>query len=481
MLEQPRGLHAKRHRQRRWMRRGSVLVVSYFVLSILILLSIPQTMRSLSSVRLEQRFVDVRQSWQLADGAIDAVARGMLAGTIPTPTSCPTPSVITLSPTQIGAMSYTGTIEAPSCSAISPMDRTYKMTMTSTGPLGSQKTFEAMVELTHSPMRRAVFSNGSLVIGTDNEFTDSYNSTTGIVCNQVTQSPPCRGDVETHSDAPGAIQIGTQSVIAGTAFTRNGAVGSVNPSYSVSCPSPGPCIQAQPDSTATYQSKAPPARPPCLNDGIHTKSSLVTYSSPGLFTDNNYYCFDGGLAITGNNALTFQNVPQLYVGPPGLSATSDASIHWYNTNPTTVQTNNLTVSGTGGLQITGKTDWYVTGSVSLAAHGVNSGGIPNNFRLYVRPDPTHINPITGTTTDSVSISGSGNDFYGVLYAPELPVTMDLAAQLWGAVVANTFSMSGHAAHVRFDEALLNVTDLPFPTGGNGAGGIVRVRAIRSPR
>lgn len=431
-------------------------MAGYFALSLLILLSIPQTIRSLSSVQLEQRFVDVRQSWQLADGAIDDVARGMLGGSLPIPTCTQTgspPGVTTVSPTTIGAMSYSGTIEAPSCSALDPMNRTYKVTVTSTGPRGSQKTLEAMVELTGTPMRRAIFANGTIQIGTDNEFTDSYNSGTGVVCDRSTRLPPCHGDVETRSDAAGAISIGTQSMIAGVAFTDNTASGA-NPSTSVSCPAPGPCVQAQPDSTATYPSKAPPARPAC--DVAHTFTSFTSYaSSPPPFADSVPYCFDQGLSITGNNSLTFSNVPQLYVGGSGLSATSNASINWNNTNPTVVQTGNLTVSGTGALHITGKTDWYVTGSASFSgSSGANiDGKIPNNFRLYVRLDPTH----TGTP-DSVHISGTGTDFYGVLYAPKLQVTMDNAAQLWGAVVAGGFSMSGHAAHVRFDEALLTVID-----------------------
>jgi len=55
--------------------RGSVLVASYCVILVLTLISIPQTLRSLSSVQLERRFVSHRSIWHTAEAGLDEAAR----------------------------------------------------------------------------------------------------------------------------------------------------------------------------------------------------------------------------------------------------------------------------------------------------------------------------------------------------------------------------------------------------------------------
>ena len=56
---------------RRLASRGSVLILSYFVVAVLLGLAVPQTMRSVSSVQLESRAVNDRQLWMLAEAGVD--------------------------------------------------------------------------------------------------------------------------------------------------------------------------------------------------------------------------------------------------------------------------------------------------------------------------------------------------------------------------------------------------------------------------
>lgn len=112
-------------------------------------------------------------------------------------------------------------------------------------------------------------------------------------------------------------------------------------------------------------------------------------------------------------------------------------------NVTLYVTGNLTVSGSAAIVIApgSSLNLYLGGNMNCAGQGVvNQTLAPANFIVHGLP-----------TCTSISYSG-GNDFYGVVNAPECNLSFSGGSSAYGAFVANSISLTGQGG-VHYDEAL----------------------------
>jgi len=114
----------------------------------------------------------------------------------------------------------------------------------------------------------------------------------------------------------------------------------------------------------------------------------------------------------------------------------------------TYYVNDFSLQGQSVLNLAGPTSIYVTGNLYRGGNvQVNfNSAVPANLKIFVN----------GGTVDVTS----GNDFYGVIYAPTSPVTIDGSADLFGAVVGKTLTLTG-SGMAHYDESL-HMEEVEFP-------------------
>lgn len=153
----------------------------------------------------------------------------------------------------------------------------------------------------------------------------------------------------------------------------------------------------------------------------------------------------GSASITGSKtaASTAQNPQTMTTSTASSGALSISGSTTVTLSAGTYNYSSLSISGSGRLTATGAVKIYVSGAVSIAGNGIStSSSAPPNMIIYV------------TGSDSVAISGNAALYAGV-YAPNSAVSKSGNGQLYGAVVANTFTQSGNA-NLHYDEALQDV-------------------------
>ena len=119
--------------------------------------------------------------------------------------------------------------------------------------------------------------------------------------------------------------------------------------------------------------------------------------------------------------------------------------------PGTYYLNDFTLSGQSVLNFNGRTILYITGNLERGGGTAvnNDSMVPSNLEIYM----------TGGTANITS----NNDFYGVIYAPNTDITLSGVADLYGAAVGKTLSMTG-GGQAFYDESLdLSQVDLPKRT------------------
>lgn len=97
------------------------------------------------------------------------------------------------------------------------------------------------------------------------------------------------------------------------------------------------------------------------------------------------------------------------------------------------------MSGGSQLILTGPVTIYVAGTVNLSGGVTTSSSIPENLKIEV------------TGSSNVTLTGS-SAFYADVYAPQSNVTITGSAQVMGAVVGQSLSLSGSAA-VHMDQGI----------------------------
>jgi hypothetical protein len=107
---------------------------------------------------------------------------------------------------------------------------------------------------------------------------------------------------------------------------------------------------------------------------------------------------------------------------------------------------------------------YVTDCVkcSTGSQFLSVGGDPKAFGMLVSAAKAFDHDGDGVTDPPVTLNSTGN-FYGVLYAPNAPVTVPSGLRIFGSVAAQKLTLANNA-RVTFDQSLLNcvsvVTNLP---------------------
>jgi Tfp pilus assembly protein PilX len=111
----------------------------------------------------------------------------------------------------------------------------------------------------------------------------------------------------------------------------------------------------------------------------------------------------------------------------------------------------LTVGGSGKLQPTGPVKIYVDGAVDIGGAGIaTQNNIPANLQIYV------------TGNSSVKVHGSGA-LYGTIYAPLSRVYNTGNVRIAGAIISNTFELTG-SSEFHYDEALSEAGADSGPSG-----------------
>jgi hypothetical protein len=113
---------------------------------------------------------------------------------------------------------------------------------------------------------------------------------------------------------------------------------------------------------------------------------------------------------------------------------------------------NATITvNTGGNHL----DIYISGKVDMSSGGiVNTAALPTSLTLSA----------CGGGTADWKVSGSGSAYYA-LYAPNRDVTLTGITDLYGAIVAGSFTNTGGSA-VHYDEALGGPPDPPSVIAGS---------------
>ena len=170
-----------------------------------------------------------------------------------------------------------------------------------------------------------------------------------------------------------------------------------------------------------------------------------------------------------------------------LSATSERTMEPL-TRPDVAGGGNMTISGTtsigpgtigyGSLKLGSSSTLVVTGPAEIAVLGKMEVGEDATLEIDATDGPVtfyvngtfkynedaHISTSSGSPADVVFAFDSGNpirfpagiDFFGAIYAPNAPISIDSNSEFWGAIVAESITMSS-GTKFHFDEYLLTRT------------------------
>ena len=187
-----------------------------------------------------------------------------------------------------------------------------------------------------------------------------------------------------------------------------------------------------------------------------------------------------GVNITGETGTLSEEIEFKLITPPSLTLCTNISVSAGGTLEVSDsgEYSSITMAKESTLEFAGDVELYVTGDVTLAKDceltipegssltlyldgdwvankdsGVNNTTmIPAKFKLYA----------TGSGTQSITLKKDG-DFFGAIYAPNANVDIAKSGNIYGAIVARTFTQSKDG-RIYYDEALRNIDD------GGGSGG-----------
>ena len=138
-----------------------------------------------------------------------------------------------------------------------------------------------------------------------------------------------------------------------------------------------------------------------------------------------------------------------------------------------IVTGNINVGGSGYLAVGGvgavdpSLNLYCPGTIALGG-----SGMVNNTSLPVKATIWGTKPSTGT--QNITIGGS-SAFRGTIYAPNANLTLSGSGGVYGAVIANTVTVSG-SGDVHYDVQLAGATSAggPTPSSGGAGNGYLRI-------
>jgi hypothetical protein len=270
---------------------------------------------------------------------------------------------------------------------------------------------------------------------------DAYNSVLGPydpVTNRI-----AAGHIATDATGPRAISIQVAAV-CGTAvtgagggiFVKNGAIGDLNWCANNRGIEPG---WIDHNANIAFANNQPPSGVPTILPTVTSVSgSNITYLSVGSST-----------AIYQVASLTVSDSTHPII------VTSQATLY---------VTGDFTVQGNGYIKIMpgASLTLYVGGRAVISGCGVvNANGRPSTFSYIGLPG-----------NKSITYTGA-SAFYGTINAPQADVTLSGNAEIFGAVICNTYTSSGRA-RVHYDTALAapdtaTYEDLDLLTDSDGDG------------
>ena len=151
----------------------------------------------------------------------------------------------------------------------------------------------------------------------------------------------------------------------------------------------------------------------------------------------------GAYATTNNNG----SIPDWAFASPGRSSNS---LWLTNGDVLTLPAghyylNNVTMSGGSELRFSGPSTLYGYGNFSMTGNTYTAANLPKNLRLVMVPKPD------GTPPGTVYVSSS-SALYASVYAPQSAVTIAGSADVYGAVLGKTVSVSG-SGRIHYDLGL----------------------------
>jgi hypothetical protein len=265
---------------------------------------------------------------------------------------------------------------------------------------------------------RAIAANGMVTLS-GNAVVDGFNSAGFASALDAYNTPSNRnadGGIATDASSSPAINVGSAHVVGsavtgpgGTVLVAGGSVGDVNWMGGIE---PGGWT----DNTMNVHF-------------MDNSKPISTYLAPSSVSA-------GGSNVTVLNTGTYQSSSAM--------VSNDKSTPIVVTgNATLVVPGDFIISGTGYVYIQpgASLTLYVGGRASISGGGVvNATGLPANFTYIGLPGNTVLN-----------YSGSAA-FIGTINAPEANLNLGGNAQLYGAVICNTFTSSGGSS-VHYDKAL----------------------------
>ena len=182
--------------------------------------------------------------------------------------------------------------------------------------------------------------------------------------------------------------------------------------------------------TGIVTTGAPPETMPILTCPANFSASVP--SGPGI----NYNPANGQLKLNGGAILVLNSPPTSYFfSEISVSANSTITVN------------------TGGSHM----DVYISGKVDMTSGGIiNTSTLPTSLTLSA----------CGGGKATWKITGSGSNYYA-LYAPNRDITLTGISDLYGAVVAGSFTDTGGPS-VHYDEALAGPPDPPAVIAGSWA-------------
>lgn len=388
-------------RKERMNRRGFIYVLAVGLTLLLVVASGSLLMRGVCETNLSERSYAQSTAFHLADASVDQAMSNLR-----------TPNDASDDVNTRTLPEGTFTVTPPPCVAAQTCAQNQPLLViaqgTSTKDAGLPRSIEATVQLTpQSVFQFAVFADQQLNVS-GSARSDSYDSRLGDY--NTNGNIGHDGDVGTNATNTGGVTVGGsifvdgQVVVGPSVSNPVSVVTGYNASFITGGTSPPSDTQDVVSEPYAFPMPdvAVPAGLTCSNHTVngHTTETLSETGGP---LGNGTYCYND-LTILGGGTFTASGTVTVYL--------------------------------TGDLKVSGNTVVGVTTDPTLMAFKVSS---------------------TGGATLEGTITGS-TQFYGSLYGPKADIDITGNAEVYGAIIAKTVTVSG-SADLHYDKAMTERTDI----------------------
>ena len=377
-------------------KKGSMLILTIFVVVILLILGAALIARSISEHNLAKKYLESTHAFWAAEAGANRALKELRSNYNQSGTG------LWLSSMGEGEYSVDVVIEGQNRRV------TAHGFIPSMSGARTQRSIEVLIKSQYaSAFRYAAFANNSVTLNS-NAKTDSYDSSLGAY---DPNNPNHNGDVGTNGTS---VVLDSNAQIDGDTGTG-----------------PGGSVTLESNAVVTGQ---------ITNDinrelsSVEVPSSLVNLGSGGNYSENS-----GSHTISSGdyqyNSFTLDSNAEVIIdGQVNLYLTA-ADISF-----------NLESNSEIKLNPGAKLIIYVDGKYGVNSNAkVNAGGLPTNVIVY--------STYSGSG-DGVGLDSNG-DFNGAIYAPDARISLNSNAKVYGSVVGKTVDIDSNAK-IHYDENLVNV-------------------------